>query len=147
MMNNSFSNLGLKTEEANNRLKKYGPNTLPSKNRRTLFVIALETLREPMFILLLLASLIYLFVGELREGLSLFVFVNLIIVIKLYHEGKTERALEALRDLSSPRALVIRDGQLVHISGRDVVRDDIVLLKEGDRVPADGRLISASNLQ
>ncbi|MBI2792939.1 MAG: cation-translocating P-type ATPase [Gammaproteobacteria bacterium] len=146
-MNNSFSNLGLSTEEATKKLMKDGPNTLPSKSRRTLFVIALETLREPMFLLLLIASLIYLFVGELREGLSLFVFVNLIIVIKLYQEGKTERALEALRDLSSPRALVIRDGQLIHISGRDVVRDDVILLKEGDRVPADGYLISANNLQ
>lgn len=144
---NSFSNLGLSTKEARKRLNQDGPNTLPSKKRRTLFVIAIETLREPMFLLLLLASIIYLFIGELREGLSLFVFVNLIIVIKLYQEGKTERALEALRDLASPRALVIRDGQLIHISGSDVVKDDVIFLKEGDRVPADGSLISANNLQ
>lgn len=146
-MNNSFSHLGLSSAEAIKRLKKDGPNTLPSKNRRTLIAIALETLHEPMFLLLLLASSIYLFIGELREGLSLFVFVNLIIVIKLYQEGKTERALEALRDLASPRTLVVRDGQLTHISGSDVVRDDVILLKEGDRVPADGHLISANNLQ
>ncbi len=146
-MNNSFSHLGLSTAEAIEKLKKDGPNTLPSKNKRTVFVIAVETLREPMFLLLLLASIIYLFIGELREGLSLFVFVNLIIVIKLYQEGKTERALEALRDLSSPRALVIRDGHLVHISGSDVVKSDVILLKEGDRVPADGSLISSNNLQ
>ncbi|MBS0290314.1 MAG: cation-translocating P-type ATPase [Proteobacteria bacterium] len=146
-MNNSFSHLGLSSAEAIKRLKKDGPNTLTSKNKRTLFVIAVETLRESMFLLLLLASLIYLFIGELREGLSLFVFVNLIIVIKLYQEGKTERALEALRDLASPRALVIRDGHLMHISGSDVVQDDVILLNEGDRVPADGSLISANNLQ
>ncbi|MCS5711472.1 HAD-IC family P-type ATPase [Candidatus Berkiella aquae] len=146
-MNNSFSHLGLSTVEAIKRLKKDGPNILPSKKRRTLFAIGLETLREPMFLLLLVAGLIYLFIGELREGLSLFVFLNLIIVIKLYQEGKTERALEALRDLASPRALVVRDGHLVHISGTDVVRDDVVLLKEGDRVPADGILYSETNLQ
>lgn len=146
-MNNSFSHLGLSTVEAIKRFKNDGPNTLPSKKRRTMFVIAAETLREPMFLLLLLASLIYLFIGELSEGLSLFVFVNLIIVIKLYQEGKTERALEALRDLASPRALVIRDRHLIHISGSDVVRDDVILLKEGDRVPADGGLIWANNLQ
>ena len=146
-MNYSFPNLGLSTEEATKKLIKDGPNSLPSKKRRTLLVIALETLREPMFLLLLLASLIYLFIGELREGLSLFVFVNLIIVIKLYQEGKTERALEALRNLASPRELVVRDGHLMHISGAEVVRDDVIYLKEGDRVPADGSLISANNLQ
>lgn len=146
-MNDSLSHLGLSSAEAIKRLKQDGPNNLPSKNRRTLFTIAAETLHEPMFLLLLLASIIYLFVGELHEGLSLFVFVNLIIVIKLYQEGKTERALEALRDLASPRALVVRDGQLKYISGVDVVQDDVILLKEGDRVPADGYLISAINLQ
>lgn len=146
-MNNFFSHLGLSTEEAIKTLQNEGPNVVPSKKKRTLLVISIETLREPMFLLLLLASLIYLFIGELREGLSLFVFVNLIIVIKLYQEGKTEHALEALRDLSSPRALVIRDGHLKNISGSEVVRNDVILLKEGDRVPADGMLITATNLQ
>lgn len=146
-MNNVFPDLGLSTIDAIKRLKKDGPNTLPSKKKRTFFVITMETFREPMFLLLILASSIYLFIGELREGLSLFIFVNLIIMIKLYQEGKTERALEALKDLASPRTLVIRDGKLVPISGSFVVRDDVIFLKEGDRVPADGTLISTTNLQ
>lgn len=146
-MSGHFSPLGLSTKEAIDRLKNEGLNTLPNKNKRTLLIIGLESLREPMFLLLLIASIIYLFIGELREGLSLFVFVNLIIVIKLYQEGKTERALETLRKLASPKALVMRDGKLIQIAGYDVVREDIIFITEGDRVPADGILVKATNLQ
>lgn len=146
-MNNKFPKRGLTTKEALERLKKEGLNSLPQKDRRTFFTIILETLHEPMFLLLLSAGLIYLFIGELKEGLSLFVFVNLIIGIKLYQEGKTERTLEALRDMASPRALTLRDGKLSYISGIEVVRGDIIFLKEGDRIPADGFLISANNLE
>lgn len=141
------ADLGLTTTQAMERLRKYGFNDLPDKNKRNLFNIAIETVQEPMFLLLIIAGIIYLFLGELKEGISLFFFVNLIILIKIYQEGKTERALEALRNLASPRALVIRDGVLKYISGHEVVVDDVIMLKEGDRVPADGFLISASNLQ
>jgi Ca2+-transporting ATPase len=101
---------------------------------------------EPMLLLLLIAGLIYLFLGEKQDSIMLFFFVIVVIGITFYQERKTERALEALRNLSSPRALVIRDGQQHRIAGCEVVRDDIVILREGDRVPADGTLLFCSNL-
>jgi Ca2+-transporting ATPase len=96
-----------------------------------------------MFVLLLAAGTLYMLVGDLREGLTLFGFVVVTVALTLYQEGKTERAFEALRDLTSPRALVSRDGQPQRIAGRDVVRGDLLKLSEGDRVPADALLVTA----
>jgi len=138
---------GLRAEEAARRLLADGPNALPGGQRRTWLTIVWETAREPMFLLLLAAGTLYLVFGELQEGLILFGFVLVTIGLTLYQEGKTERAIEALRDLTSPRALVIRDGAQQRIAGREVVRGDLVVLTEGDRVPADGMLISGSQLQ
>jgi Ca2+-transporting ATPase len=110
------------------------------------FAIAAGVAREPMFVLLLVCGAIYLFLGDAQEAIMLFGFVVFIAVITLYQERKTERTLEALRDLSSPRALVIRGGHQKRIAGRDVVRDDIVVLVEGDRIPADAVLLSTTSL-
>jgi P-type Ca2+ transporter type 2C len=148
--NTSFPDLdtieGLAEQEAQRRLKQEGYNELPSSRNRSLLSIALNVLREPMFILLLMGSAIYLAVGDVREALVLFGSILVIMGITFYQEQKTERALEALRDLSSPRALVIRGGEQQRIAGRDVVRGDIVVLAEGDRVPADGVLLWGLNL-
>lgn len=132
---------GLSQEEAQRRLKQEGYNELPSSRRRSLPRLALEVVREPMFLLLLAGSAIYLLLGEAREALVLLGSILVIMTITFYQEQKTERALSALRDLSSPRAMVIRGGEPQRISGRDVVRGDIVVLAEGDRVPADGILL------
>jgi Ca2+-transporting ATPase len=102
---------GLNASEAARILAEEGPNALPGGQRRTLLKIIWETAREPMFLLLLAAGTLYLIFGELREGLVLFGFVLVSLGLTLYQEDKTERAVEALRDLTSPRALVIRDGQ------------------------------------
>ncbi len=137
---------GLSEKEAVERLTADGYNELPSAKRRNLFVIALEVAREPMFLLLVAGGVVYLVLGDLQEALMLLAFVFVVIGITFYQEHKTERVLETLRDLSSPRALVIRDGRQKRIAGRDVVRDDIVILNEGDRVPADAALLSSTNL-
>ncbi len=137
---------GLGGAEAAQRLARDGPNELPSARPRRLFAIALDVLREPMFLMLLACAGIYLLLGDRREALTLLGFVFIVIGIPLVQERKSERALEALRDLSSPRALVLRDGKQQRIAGREVVRGDIVLLAEGDRVPADAVLLSVSNL-
>ena len=137
---------GLSQPDAALRLAEDGPNALPAGQRRTLLAIAGETVREPMFLLLLGAGSLYLAFGDLQEGLTLFGFVLVTLGLTLYQEGKTERAIEALRDLTSPRALVIRDGQNQRIAGRDVVRGDLLLLREGDRVPADALLVLADGL-
>jgi Ca2+-transporting ATPase len=136
---------GLSEAEAIQRLKLEGYNELPSSKRRNVFAIALEVVREPMFLLLIAGGVIYLLLGDIREAVMLLSFVVVVMGITLYQERKTERALEALRDLSSPRALVIRDKTQKRISGREVVRDDIIVLAEGDRVPADAALISCTN--
>ncbi|MBC7247992.1 MAG: cation-translocating P-type ATPase [Actinobacteria bacterium] len=137
---------GLAEGEAARRLREEGPNLIPSTERRTPFRIALDILREPMFLLLIGAGAVYLVLGDLQEALILVSFVVLVLSITFFQEQRTERALEALRDLSSPRALVIREGRRRRISGTEVVRGDIVVLAEGDRVPADGVLLACSNL-
>ncbi len=139
--------IGLTAAEAAQRLADEGPNALPGGERRSLLGIAIETMREPMFLLLLAAGVLYLLFGDLQEGLTLFGFVVVTLALTLYQEGRTERAIEALRDLTSPRALVVRDGQPQRIAGRDVVRGDLLKLSEGDRVPADALLVSADGVQ
>lgn len=137
---------GLTEEEAANRLKDEGYNELPSARKRSVFAIVFDVAREPMFLLLVACGTIYLLLGDVKEAIILLGFVFVVMGITFYQERKTERALEALRDLSSPRAHVIRDGESKRIAGREVVRDDIIILSEGDRVPADAVLLSCVNL-
>src|SRR6516164_3293602 len=138
---------GLSEADARARLKAEGYNELPRPDRRTPLHIILEVLREPMLALLIGGGVIYLILGDLKEALILLAFATLSIVITVVQETRTERVLEALRDLTSPRALVIRDGQRKRIAGREVVRGDVVVLAEGDRVPADAVLIQSHDLQ
>lgn len=131
---------GLSRAEAARRLVDEGPNTLPDADRRGTLATVGEVVREPMFLLLVACGVIYLVLGDAQEAAMLLGFVLVVVGITVVQERRTERALDALRDLSSPRALVIRDGQRERIAGRDVVRGDLVVVSEGDRVPADGRL-------
>jgi Ca2+-transporting ATPase len=137
---------GLDEAEAARRLQRDGPNELPSPASRGLGAIVLGVLREPMFLLLAVGCGIYLSLGDRTEALVLLGSLAVVVGITVYEERKTERALDALRDLSSPRALVIRDGRRRRIPGREVVVGDLVLLGEGDRVPADGSVIEGEDL-
>ncbi len=137
---------GISEQEASERLASEGYNEIPSSTRRGILNIAFDVMREPMFILLIAAGVLYLFLGDLQEALLLLLFVCVIMGITLYQERKTEHALEALRDLSSPRARVIRDGVVKRIAGREVVRGDTLAVEEGDRIPADAVLSSCINL-
>ena len=137
---------GLTTTEAMARLARDGYNELPSAKPRSLWAIAWEVVREPMFALLIGASAIYLVLGDIREALVLFASVFVVMGITFYQERKTERALEALRELASPRAQVLRDGEWQSLPGREVVLGDVVRVKEGDRVPADALVLSGNNL-
>jgi Ca2+-transporting ATPase len=138
--------IGLTSQEAARILGEEGPNELPSAKERGNLAIALDVMREPMFLLLVACGAIYLMVGDMQEALMLLAFVFFVMGITLYQERKTERALETLRDLSSPRALVIRDGTQQRIAGREVVRGDIIVLAEGDRVPADALVLDCTSL-
>ena len=137
---------GLSEAEVAVRLREEGYNELPTSKKRSIFAIAYEVVREPMFLLIIAGGTLYMVLGDLQEALMLLGFVFVIMGITLYQERKTERALEALRDLSSPRALVIRDREQKRIPGREVVRGDIIMLSEGARVPADALLFSCVNL-
>lgn len=141
------SQSGLSLAEAAERLAVHGPNELPRAGRRTILHIALDVLREPMLALLIGAGAIYLVLGDLHEALVLTAFACLSTLITVVQESRTERALEALRDLTSPRALVIRGGERMRIAGREVVPGDLVVLGEGDRVPADGWIAANNGLQ
>lgn len=138
---------GLSEAEAQARLVTEGFNELPRSNRRTPLRIAIEVVREPMLALLLGGGCVYLLLGDLQEALILIVFATLSVGITIVQEARTERVLEALRDLTSPRALVIRDGERRRIAGREVVRGDMVVLGEGDRIPADILLIQSRDIQ
>jgi len=137
---------GLSHEEAAKRLREDGYNELLSQKKQSLLSIFLNVLHEPMLVLLLGAGLIYLFLGEVKDALILLTFVFVVMGITFNQELKTERALEVLKNLSSPRALVIRDGEQKRIPGREVVKDDILILREGDRIPADAVVFSCTNL-
>lgn len=143
---NTHASRGLSAAEARDRLQADGPNELPSQKPRNLLAITREVLTEPMFLLLIAAAAIYVVLGDTREALILAASIVIVIAITVLQQRRTERALAALRDLSSPRALVIRDGVEQRIPGRDVVAGDVLVLREGDRVPADGILRSATAL-
>ncbi len=137
---------GLSDKDVAERLERYGCNELPSSKKKGIIHIILEVLHEPMFMLLVACGAIYLLLGDVREAALLLGFVFVIMGITIYQENKTENALEALRDLSSPRALVIRNGEQKRIAGREVVLDDIFIVREGDKIPADGTLLWSMNL-
>jgi Ca2+-transporting ATPase len=137
---------GLTQTEARSRLAAEGFNELPRARRRSPLRIAFEVLREPMLALLVAGGVVYLLLGNLEEALVLLAFACLSVGITVVQEARTERVLEALRDLTSPRALVIRDGERLRIAGREVARGDLIVLSEGDRVPADARLLEVTGL-
>ncbi|MEG3148792.1 cation-translocating P-type ATPase [Sphingomonas sp. ZT3P38] len=138
---------GLSLAQVREHLVRDGPNELPRAGRRTPLRIAGEVLREPMLAMLLAGGLIYLLLGDTAEALILLAFAGFSIGMTIVQEARTENVLEALRDLSAPRALVIRDGETVRVAGRDVVRDDLLMLEQGDRVAADAVLLKAQDFQ
>ena len=137
---------GLTDGQVNQKLASDGYNELPSSKPKSLIHIALGVIQEPMFLLLVACGTLYLVLGDVQEGIMLLAFVFVIMGIEFYQEKKTEKALDALKDLASPRALVIRGGVEKRIAGREVVTDDIVILQEGDRVPADAIVLYSVNL-
>lgn len=136
---------GLSLAEAERRLRLEGFNEFSPGKQRNFLAIARDVALEPMFLLLVSAGIIYSILGDIGEALALLFFVFVVMGITVYQENKTERVLEALRDLTSPRANVIRDGQALRIAGREVVREDILLLLEGDRIPADAVLLECND--
>jgi Ca2+-transporting ATPase len=136
---------GLSESEAAQRLARDGPNELRVSRPHGALRLLREVVSEPMFLLLVACGAVYLVLGSRDEALMLLAFVFVVMGITFVQQRRAERSLEALRDLSSPRALVLRDGQARRIAGRDLVCGDVVLLAEGDRVPGDMHLVVTSN--
>ncbi|MBL0001710.1 MAG: hypothetical protein IPO97_12550 [Sphingomonadales bacterium] len=136
---------GLTQAEAQARLSAEGPNELRTSRRTALRIVG-EVVREPMLALLLAGALLYFLLGDKTEAIVLASFACFSIMITAVQEARTERVLETLRDLASPRALVVRDGEHLRIAGREVVRGDILIIEEGDRIPADATILSNNDL-
>ena len=153
-MNNEKSNTilitkeltGLSSAQAAQKLRYEGLNCLPSSKPKNLFTLMFKVVKEPMFILLVACGSLYLVLGNIQEGFMLLGFVFIIMGIEFFQEKKTEKALDALKDMASPRALVIRDGVENRIAGIEVVTGDLIVLQEGDRVPADATVLQSINL-
>jgi Ca2+-transporting ATPase len=137
---------GLDEETVREKIRNEGFNELPSSKPKNFLALAWGVVKEPMFLLLVACGSLYLILGDIQEGLMLLGFVFVIMGIEFYQEKKTEKALDALKDLASPRALVIREGVEKRIPGREVVTGDLVVLQEGDRVPADATVLYSVNL-
>ena len=137
---------GITSNKAQEKQKKEGYNELPTAKKRSITQIALSVIKEPIFILLVASASIYFILNDILEGIILLSFVIVIISITVFQERKTENSLDTLKNLSSPRALVIRDHKQFRIPGREIVTEDIIILAEGDRVPADALLLSSNNL-
>ncbi len=137
---------GLTTTKVTTLRQSQGYNELPDREKKNFVKIIFEVLREPMIFLLVAVVIVYFLLGDKTEAMVLLFSVVVIIGIELYQNNKTEKALEALRNLSSPSCDVIRDGKHQTVSSRELVVGDIVVVSEGGRVPADGLVIHAQNI-
>ncbi|OGG05090.1 hypothetical protein A2Z33_06565 [Candidatus Gottesmanbacteria bacterium RBG_16_52_11] len=137
---------GLTEEQAAELLKKYGNNELPSQKRKSWLYFLIDILRQPMLLLLVACATLYLYIGDIGDAALLFVSVIAVIAMTVFQQHRSEKVLESLRQLSSPRTTVIRNGRFVQVAGREVVPGDTVLIREGERVPADGVMIRATNI-
>ncbi|MGN0550216.1 MAG: cation-translocating P-type ATPase [Acutalibacteraceae bacterium] len=138
--------LGLSTKEAKERLEKYGRNELVPQKKESFFKKLIHIICEPMFLLLLAAAVIYFILGEPRDGAIMLIFVVGIISIDAIQEWKTDKTLNALKDLSAPHINVIRDGYEQTIASAELVPGDVMLICEGVKIPADGIIIKCNDL-
>lgn len=138
---------GLSSDEAKRRLEEYGLNELEATHRISAFRILLEQFKNVLILILLAATAISAFLGHGLEAVVITVIVIFAVLLGFVQEYRAERAVEALRQMAAPTATVLRDGEEVDLPARDLVPGDIILIRSGDRVPADARLIEAVNLQ
>ena len=142
-MNNQY--IGISTREAKAYQEKFGFNELPNEDAHGFLKSLYEVLTEPIFGLLILAGLIYLIIGSVNDALTLMGFIAISIAITVFQQQKSKRAIKALKDLSSPKSIVIRDGISITIPSREIVVGDILVIQEGDRIPADAKIIESND--
>lgn len=137
---------GLTSTRAKELQEQFGKNELTAEKKESFFHKILEVLSEPMFLLLIIAAVVYFILGEPRDGAIMLVFVLGIISIDVIQEWKTDKTLKALKDLSAPHITVIRDGEETIINSADLVPGDLMLIAEGVKIPADGEVVKCSDL-
>jgi len=139
--------VGLTDAEAQARSEKYGKNRLEGGKEKSILQMALEQLKDFLVIILIIAAVISMFLGEMLEGIIIIAIVILNTFLGVYQENKASNALKALREMSSPHAKVLRNGAIVEVASSDVVPGDVVIIEAGDYIPADVRLIEGVNLK
>ena len=138
---------GLSSDEAKKRLEEHGYNELKEGVKVPTWKLFLESFKDPLVIILLIAALVQIFLGEVVESIIIFIVIILNSILGVTQTKKAEGSLESLKKLSAPKAKVIRDNQKQTIEGRELVPGDIVILEAGDYIPADGRIIEAQTLK
>ena len=138
---------GLTSEEARLRLKEYGPNVIETSKRISPVKIFFAQFKDFMVLVLLGATVASAYLGEIADAITIVTIVMINAILGFVQEYKSEKALEALTELSSPKALVKRDGRLDEVKSSMVVPGDVMILNAGDKVAADGRLVDSSGLQ
>ena len=146
MKNDQMEPRGLTTDEAKALQSQYGKNELTAQKKEGFVKRLLDIISEPMFLLLIIAAVIYFILGEPRDGLIMLVFVIGNISIEAIQEWKTDKTIHALKDLSAPHITVLRDGKEVQIASADLVPGDLMMIYEGVKIPADGVVIRCSDL-
>lgn len=146
MKEENYELKGLTSDQAQELQEKYGKNELVHETKENMVVKIFHIILEPMFLLLLIAAIIYFVLGEPRDGIIMLIFVVGIISIDVIQEWKTDKTLEALKDLSAPKVTVMRDGKKVEINSEDLVPGDLMLIYEGVKIPADGIVVKCSGI-
>lgn len=139
--------IGLSSQEAAKRIQTYGPNRLEGGKEKTLLEMAFEQLKDFLVIILMVAAVISIFLGESLEGIAILAIVVLNTILGVYQENRANNALKALKEMASPHAKVLRNGHVIEIASHEVVPGDVVVLDAGDYIPADLRLIESINLK
>ena len=141
-----FNTAGLTSAEAKKLQDKFGKNELAQQKNDSFIKKAVHIICEPMFLLLIVAAIIYFFLGEARDGAIMLIFVIGMIAIDVVQEWKTDKTLSALKDLSAPHVTVIRDGKEQIIESSNLVPGDLMIISEGVKIPADGEILKCSDL-
>lgn len=141
------SNSGLTSSEAKKRLEKYGKNELKEKEGDPIWKIFLDSFKDPMVIILIVAAVINIITGSIMESIIIFLVLILNAILGTVQTIKAESSIKSLKQMSVPNAKVIRDGEKINISSTEVVPGDIIILEAGDYVPADGRLLKSESLK
>lgn len=137
---------GLTTKEVKELQEKYGKNELVPEKKATIFIKILEIFKEPMFLLLFFTATLYFILGEPRDGIIMLIFVSFMSGINLFQEIRTDKTLQALKDLSSPRVRVIRNENIENIESKELTVGDLMIIEEGEKIAADGQIIEMYDL-